>query len=83
MACRKRLPSRERINGLEMWQADTFDPRRIDLELKWAQGLGMNTMRVFLHDPLWQQDAAGFRKRIDAFSANRGPAQDQTDARAV
>jgi hypothetical protein len=55
------------INELEMWQADSFDPRRIDLELGWAQGLGMNTMRVFLHDLLWQQDAAGFRKRIDTF----------------
>jgi hypothetical protein len=55
------------INELEMWQADTFDPLRIDLELGWAQGLGMNTMRVFLHDLLWQQDAAGFRKRIDTF----------------
>jgi hypothetical protein len=55
------------INELEMWQADTFDPQRIDLELGWAEGLGMNTMRVFLHDLLWQQDAAGFRQRIDAF----------------
>lgn len=57
------------INELEMWQADSFDPQRIDLELGWAQGLGMNTMRVFLHDLLWQQDAAGFRKRIDSFLA--------------
>ncbi len=55
------------INELEMWQAETFDPQRIDLELGWAQGLGMNTMRVFLHDLLWQQDAAGFKKRIGAF----------------
>src|SRR5258706_4355118 len=47
------------INELEMWQADTFDPQRIDLELRWAQALGMNTMRVFLHDLLWQHDAAG------------------------
>ena len=53
------------INQLEMWQADSFDPKRIDLELGWAEGLGMNTMRVFLHDLLWQQDSAGFRKRID------------------
>ncbi len=29
--------------------------------------MGMNTMRVFLHDLLWQQDASGFRKRIDTF----------------
>jgi len=55
------------INELEMWQADTFDPQEIDKELGWAQGLGMNTMRVFLHDLLWQQDAAGFRHRIDTF----------------
>src|SRR5215210_8803025 len=37
------------INELEMWQADTFDARRIDLELGWAESIGMNTMRVFLH----------------------------------
>ena len=55
------------INQLEMWQADTFDPVEIDRELGWAEGLGMNTMRVFLHDLLWQQDAAGFQKRIDEF----------------
>jgi hypothetical protein len=55
------------INQLEMWQAGTFDPARINLELGWAQGLGMNTMRVFLHDLPWQQDAWGFKRRIDRF----------------
>lgn len=55
------------INELEMWQPQSFDPKRIDLELGWAEGLGMNTMRVFLHDLLWAQDAAGFKKRIDEF----------------
>jgi Cellulase (glycosyl hydrolase family 5) len=55
------------INQLEMWQADTFDPQRIDLELGWAEGIGMTTMRVFLHDLLWQQDREGFEKRIDTF----------------
>ena len=55
------------INQLEMWQEATFDPAEIDKELGWAEGLGMNTMRVFLHDLLWQQDAAGFRRRIDQF----------------
>ncbi|MEJ7616617.1 MAG: hypothetical protein WKF30_06535 [Pyrinomonadaceae bacterium] len=55
------------INELEMWQADSFDPQRIDLELGWAESLGMNTMRVYLHDLLWQQDAAGFRDRLDQF----------------
>lgn len=55
------------INELEMWQADTFDLPTIDRELGWAQGLGMNTMRVFLHNLLWQQDSAGFLLRIDQF----------------
>jgi len=54
-------------NELEMWQADTFDPKRIDTELGWAEGLGMNTMRVFLHDLLWKQDSDGFKKRLDTF----------------
>ena len=55
------------INQLEMWQADTFDAKQMDKELGWAEGLGMNTMRVFLHDLLWQQDAAGFKQRLDQF----------------
>jgi hypothetical protein len=57
------------INQLEMWQESTFDPSGIDQELTWAEAMGMNTMRVFLHDLLWQQDAAGFQKRIDQFLA--------------
>jgi len=55
------------INELEMWQAESFDPKRIDLELGWAESIGLNTMRVFLHDLPWQQDPEGFRKRIDTF----------------
>jgi hypothetical protein len=55
------------INQLEMWQTETFDPAQIDKELGWAEALGMNTMRVFLHDLLWQQDSVAFRKRIDQF----------------
>ena len=55
------------INELEMWQASTFDPQRIDAELGWAQSLGLNTMRVFLHDLLWKQDPEGFKKRINVF----------------
>jgi hypothetical protein len=55
------------INELEMWQKETFDPARIDQELAWAESIGMNTMRVFLHDLLWEQDPEGFRSRIDQF----------------
>ncbi|HZY82610.1 MAG TPA: endo-1,4-beta-xylanase [Cyclobacteriaceae bacterium] len=57
------------INELEMWQAETFDLATIDKELAWAESLGMNTMRVFLHDLLWKQDPEGFKKRIDQFLA--------------
>ncbi|WP_338871438.1 cellulase family glycosylhydrolase [Spirosoma sp. SC4-14] len=54
------------INELEMFQADSFDPATIDKELAMAEGIGMNTMRVFLHDLLWQ-DPVGFTKRLDQF----------------
>ncbi len=55
------------INQLEFWQAETFDPATIDKELGWAEGLGMTTLRVYLHDLAWKQDAKGFKKRIDIF----------------
>ena len=58
---------RDAINQLEMWQAATFNPQEIDQELAWAQAIGMNTMRVFLHDLLWQQDPKGFQQRINVF----------------
>ena len=58
---------KDAINELEMWQAETFNPAQIDQELEWAEGIGMNTMRVFLHNLLWQQDPSGFKKRIDRF----------------
>ena len=55
------------INQLEMWQADTFDLKQIDKELGWAKGLGFNSMRVFLHHLLWEQDKGGFLKRMGQF----------------
>ncbi|PPL00958.1 Cellulase (glycosyl hydrolase family 5) [Parapedobacter indicus] len=55
------------INQLEMWQEETFDPETIDKELGWAEGLGMNTARVYLHDLAYQQDSARFIDRIDHF----------------
>ncbi|GAB3172215.1 cellulase family glycosylhydrolase [Telluribacter humicola] len=54
------------INQLEMFQADSFDPTTIDKELAWAESMGVNTARVYLHDLLWQ-DPAGFTKRLDQF----------------
>jgi hypothetical protein len=57
------------INQLEMWQADSFDPATIDKELGYAQSIGMNTMRVFLHNMLWENDPEGLKKRMDQFLA--------------
>jgi hypothetical protein len=55
------------INQLEMWQADTFDPTAIDRELGYAESLGFNSVRVFLHHLLWEQDKEGFLQRLDRF----------------
>lgn len=60
------LPSNA-INQLEMFQEASFDTATINKELGWAEGIGMNTMRVYLHDLLWQQDSTGFLKRLDTF----------------
>jgi hypothetical protein len=60
------LPS-SAINQLEMWQAESFDAETIDRELSWASGIGMNIMRVYLHDLAWQTDPSGFKKRMAKF----------------
>jgi hypothetical protein len=60
------IPS-DAINQFEMFQAVSFNPAINDRELGLAEAIGMNTMRVFLQDQLWQQDPKGFVKRLDAF----------------
>ena len=55
------------INQMEMWQADTFDPVTIDRELGWAEEIGMNCMRVYLHHLVWETDKEGFKKRINEY----------------
>lgn len=60
------LPSTA-INQLEMWQAETWDPVTIDRELGWAEKIGMNTMRVYLHDLAYQADPEGFKARMKSF----------------
>ena len=60
------IPS-DASNQFEMFQAETFNPGLIDTELALAAGIGMNTMRVFLHDQLWQQDAPGLIHRFGRF----------------
>jgi len=55
------------INQLEMWQAETFDTATINRELGWAESIGMNTMRVYLHHVAWDVDSAGFKNRMDQY----------------
>jgi hypothetical protein len=57
------------INQLEMWQEETFDIEAIDAELALAASVGMNAVRVYLHDLLWLQDSDGFLARMDRFLA--------------
>ena len=60
------LPSTA-VNQLEMWQEETFDPETIERELGWAAGLGFNSVRVFLHDLLWEAEPEAFAARIAKF----------------
>jgi endo-1,4-beta-mannosidase len=55
------------INQLEMWQASSFDPKTIDRELGWAESIGFNTMRVYLHSLAYKQDPGGFKSRVDQY----------------
>jgi hypothetical protein len=57
------------INQLEMWQAETFDAQTIERELAWAEALGFNSMRVFLHHLPYEADPQGFLKRLDDYLA--------------
>jgi len=62
------LPSTA-VNDVEMWQAQSFDPKTIDRELGWARGLGFNTVRVFINFVVWKADAEGLKRRLDQFLA--------------
>lgn len=55
------------INQLEMWQAETFDTTTIDRELGWAEDIGLNSMRVYLHHLAWKVDSIGFKQRVDKY----------------
>lgn len=57
------------INQLECWQAETFDTATIVRELGWAEEIGFNVIRVYLHDLAWKEDPKGFKKRMDQFLA--------------
>lgn len=53
------------INQLEMLQEKTFNPSRIDEELGWAEELGFNALRIFLHNLLWEENSTSFKERIE------------------
>ena len=55
------------INQLEAWQAETFDPQTIDRELGWAEDIGLNCMRVYLHHVAWEVDKPGFKNRMKEY----------------
>jgi hypothetical protein len=55
------------INQLETWQAETFDTATINRELGWAEGIGMNCMRVYLHHVAWEVDKEGFKGRMNQY----------------
>ena len=55
------------VNQLEMWQKETFDSVTIDRELGYAQSVGLNCMRVFLHNVAWQVDSTGFKQRMNTY----------------
>lgn len=55
------------INQLEMWQSDSFDSQTIDEELGLAAMIGMNTMRVYLHDLLYKNDKEVFFNNINSY----------------
>ncbi len=55
------------INQLEMWQESTFDAKTIDKELGFAEGIGFNTMRVYLHSLAYKADPTGFKQRMDTY----------------
>ena len=58
---------RTAINQLGMWQKETFDVGTINEELGWAEDLGFNVMRVYLHHMAWKQDPKGFKDRMDQY----------------
>jgi hypothetical protein len=55
------------INQLEMWQEETFDTATINRELGYAESIGFNCVRVYLHHLAWQIDSSGFKERMKTY----------------
>ena len=49
-----------------MFQKETFDAEINNLELSWARSLGFNSVRVYLHDLLWE-DKENFKETLNVF----------------
>jgi len=60
------LPSNA-INQLEMFQQESFDQQTIEKEVEWANNLGFNSLRIYLHDLLWKEDSRGFCNRLNDY----------------
>jgi len=58
------LPS-SAINQLEMFQHETFDIDLLNKEIGWAKDLGFNSLRIYLHDLLWDEPNS-FCDKLDA-----------------
>ena len=54
-------------NQLEMWQKDYWNASVIDRELAWASSMKFNSMRVFLHNLIWEHEGEEYLDRIDQF----------------
>jgi hypothetical protein len=55
------------INQIEMWQEQDFDPKTIDTELGWAEDIGFNAVRVYLHYLVWARNPTKMKQRMDKF----------------
>ncbi len=53
------------VNATQMWLE--FDPITIDRELRFAEALGLNSLRVFIQYVVYEDDATRLLERLDAF----------------
>ena len=51
------------INQIELWQEATFDCLTIDKELGWAEEIGFNSLRVYLHYLVWARNPTAMKER--------------------
>ena len=55
------------ISYTEMWMDYSFDPKLIDAELKLAEDIGFNCLRVVFSYVVWEHDPAAFKARFEKF----------------